>query len=109
MQKPDPLLDEIEIRQKIYEETKDMTVEERGTYFNRCGEEMAKEYGFKVVSCASETDEMHEMYRKIDEEIKDMTGPEVAEYFNRRAEAIAKKHVAKLMSTDTEVIENAKT
>ena len=56
--KSDPLLDEIyAIRREIYEEIKDMTVEERVAYINQCGEEIAKEYGFKVIQSANKKHE----------------------------------------------------
>ena len=42
------------IRLEIYEETKDMTVAEIGEYYRKCAEEIAKEYGFKIVSHANE-------------------------------------------------------
>jgi len=41
----------------IYEETKNMTVDERVAWVNRIGEAAAKEYGFRIVSNAK-TDEL---------------------------------------------------
>ena len=42
--------DEIDaIRLEIYEETKNMTLEERHEYYRKCSEEAAKEYGFKCI------------------------------------------------------------
>ena len=43
-----------EIRLRIYEETKDMTVEERVERVNKIGEAAAKKYGFKIVASARE-------------------------------------------------------
>jgi hypothetical protein len=40
------------IRDKLYEETKNMTVDERTAFFNDGARELAKTYGFKVVSSA---------------------------------------------------------
>jgi hypothetical protein len=53
MQKSEPFfgVDEIHaIRRQIYEEIKGMTIDEQVTYFNQCGEDIAKEYGLKIVS-----------------------------------------------------------
>ena len=41
-----------QIRLRIYEETKDMTVQERVERVNRIGEAAAKKYGFKRVASA---------------------------------------------------------
>ena len=43
-----------QIRLRIYEETKDMTVNERVERVNRIGENAAKKYGFKIVASAKE-------------------------------------------------------
>ena len=43
-----------QIRLRIYEETKDMTVEERVERVNRIGEAAAKKYGFKIAASAKE-------------------------------------------------------
>ena len=115
-------IDEIhEIRRKIDEEMKDMTIDERVAYINQCGEAAAKKYGFKIIYPEKENDEMHEMRRKIYEETEKMTESEVVEYYTRLAEAASKKNdfkavpvaneklEAKLMSADADVIENAKT
>ena len=51
MKKPNTIEDEIdEIRLRIYEETKDMSIEERVERVNRIGEAAAKKYGFKRVT-----------------------------------------------------------
>ena len=42
--------DEIdEIRLRIYERTKDMTIEERTEYYRKSSERAAKKYGFKCI------------------------------------------------------------
>ena len=57
MKKPDTIEDEIDrIRLRIYEETKDMTIEERAERLNRFGEAAAKKYDFKFVSRANNKD-----------------------------------------------------
>ena len=45
-----------EIRLQIYEETKDMTPQERREYFREQDEAVTKEYGFKVVRSPEELD-----------------------------------------------------
>jgi len=51
MKTPNTIEDEVNrIRLAIYEETEDMTVEQRVERVNRIGEAAAKQYGFKVVS-----------------------------------------------------------
>ena len=42
------------IRLRIYEETKDMTIQERVERINRIGKAAAKKYGFKIVASAKE-------------------------------------------------------
>ena len=42
------------IRLKIYEETKDMTIEERVERVNRIGEGIAKKYGLKRIASAND-------------------------------------------------------
>lgn len=42
------------IRLQIYEETKNMTVQERVERVNKIGEAAARKYGFKVVANAKE-------------------------------------------------------
>jgi len=42
------------IRLQIYEEIKDMTIEELGEYYRKGAEEMAKKYGFRLVSTTGE-------------------------------------------------------
>ena len=55
MKRPDTILDEVhEIRQRIEEKTKGMTSFERTTYFNKSGEDIAREYGLKRVLSASQ-------------------------------------------------------
>ena len=55
MKKPDTILDEVHAtRRKLYEATKDMTSSERIAYFNRNAENVAHEYGFKIVANANE-------------------------------------------------------
>jgi len=55
MRAPNTIEHEInQIRLRIYEETKNMTVEERVNRVNRIGEAAAKKYGFKVVASARE-------------------------------------------------------
>jgi hypothetical protein len=50
----DSFLDALpEIRRRIYEEIKDMTVDERVAYINQCSENAAKKYGFEVVYLAN--------------------------------------------------------
>ena len=57
MKKPDTIEDEIDrIRLRIYEETKDMTPQERAERVNRISEAAAKKYGFKYVSRANNKD-----------------------------------------------------
>jgi len=43
-----------EIRFAIYEETKDMTIQERVDRVNKIGEAAAKKYGFRRVASADE-------------------------------------------------------
>ena len=51
MKTPNTIEQEInQIRLRIYEETKDMTTQERVERVNRIGEAAAKKYGFKVVA-----------------------------------------------------------
>jgi len=47
------------IRDKIYEEIKDMTSGERTAYFNAIAEEARKKYNFRVVKSALEKQPMH--------------------------------------------------
>ena len=55
MRKPDTILDEVHAtRHKLYEATKNMPTPERTAYFNRRAEDVAKEYGFKIVASARE-------------------------------------------------------
>ena len=55
MKTPNTIEQEInQIRVRIYEETKDMTAEERVKRVNRIGEAAAKKYGFRVVADAKE-------------------------------------------------------
>lgn len=50
MKKPDTIEQEInKIRLEIYEETKDMTPLQRAERTNKIAEEVAKEYGFKLI------------------------------------------------------------
>jgi hypothetical protein len=44
-----------QIRLRIYEETKDMTAQERVERVNRIGEEAAKKYGFRIVASVNES------------------------------------------------------
>ena len=54
MKTPSTIEQEINaIRLKIYEETKDMTIQERVEYINKFGEEAAQKYGFKRVARAN--------------------------------------------------------
>ena len=56
MKTPNAIEQEInQIRLRIYEETKDMTVQERVERVNRIGEAAAKKYGFKRITSARET------------------------------------------------------
>ncbi len=49
----DPIEQEInEIRLRIYEETKDMTPEQRSEYYRKSTEATIKEYGIEVVQSA---------------------------------------------------------
>ena len=51
MTTPNTIEQEInKIRLQIYEETKDMTIQERVERVNRIGENAAKKYGFKRVA-----------------------------------------------------------
>ena len=53
MKTPNTIEQEInQIRLRIYEETKNMTVEERAERMKRIGEAAAKEFGFKIVASA---------------------------------------------------------
>jgi hypothetical protein len=53
MKKPNTIEQEIDrIRLQIYEETKNMTAEERAERVNKIGETAAKKYGFKIVASA---------------------------------------------------------
>jgi len=53
MKAPSQIENELnKIRLQIYEETKDMTIEERADHFNKIGEAAAKKYGFKIVASA---------------------------------------------------------
>ncbi|MCL1852426.1 MAG: hypothetical protein FWF88_05265 [Peptococcaceae bacterium] len=55
MKAPDTIEQEVNrIRLRIYEETKDMTVEERVERINRIGENASKKYGFKIVANAKD-------------------------------------------------------
>jgi hypothetical protein len=55
MKTPNTIEQEInQIRLRIYEETKDMTVEERVERINRIGEKASKKYGFKIVAYAKD-------------------------------------------------------
>jgi hypothetical protein len=55
MKTPNNIEQEInQIRLEIYEETKDMTVQERVARINKIGEEAARKYGFKRVARAHE-------------------------------------------------------
>ena len=42
------------IRLKLYEETKDLTVDERIKRSNENAQKLAKEFGFKIISSATE-------------------------------------------------------
>jgi hypothetical protein len=55
MKTPNTIEQEInQIRLEIYEETKNMTVQERVARINKIGEEAARKYGFKRVARAKE-------------------------------------------------------
>ena len=55
MKTPNTIEQEInQIRLRIYEETKNMTIQERVERVNRIGETAAKKYGFKRVASAKE-------------------------------------------------------
>jgi len=55
MKTPNTIEQEInQIRLEIYEETKNMTVQERVARVNKIGEEAALKYGFKRVASARE-------------------------------------------------------
>ena len=55
MKTPNTIEQEInKIRLEIYEETKNMTVQERVARVNKIGEEAAQKYGFKRVASARE-------------------------------------------------------
>jgi hypothetical protein len=57
MKTPNTIEDEIDqIRLRLSEELKDMTIEERVEYMNRYGEAAAKKYGFKFVKRANKKD-----------------------------------------------------
>jgi len=59
MRKPDTYLDEIrEIRDRIDTETASMTAEERTAYFNQCGTELSRIYGFKIIHSVSSRDKI---------------------------------------------------
>ena len=53
MKKPDTIEQEVnKIRLAIYEETKDMTLEERKEYWHMKTDPIIKKYGFKVIPSA---------------------------------------------------------
>ena len=55
MKAPNTIEQEINlIRLRIYEETKNMTAQERAERVNKIGEAAAKKYGFKIVASAKE-------------------------------------------------------
>jgi len=55
MKTPNTIEQEInQIRLRIYEETKNMTIQERVERINKIGEAAAKKYGFKIVASAKE-------------------------------------------------------
>jgi len=55
MKAPNAIEQEINlIRLRIYEETKNMTAQERAERVNKIGETAAKKYGFKIVASAKE-------------------------------------------------------
>jgi len=57
MKTPNTIEDEIDqIRLCIYEEMKDMTIEERVEHMNKFGEAAAKKYGFKRITRANNKD-----------------------------------------------------
>jgi hypothetical protein len=57
MKAPNTIEQEINrIRLQIYEETKDMTPQERAERVNRIGEAVAKKYGFKRIARAKDKD-----------------------------------------------------
>jgi hypothetical protein len=55
MKTPNTIEQEVNrIRLQIYEETKNMTVDERVERMNKIGENAAKKYGFKILASAKE-------------------------------------------------------
>ena len=55
MKRPNTIEQEInQIRLQIYEETKDMTPQERVDRVNKIGEAAALKYGFKIIKSAKE-------------------------------------------------------
>jgi hypothetical protein len=57
MKTPNTIEEEVnQIRLRLSEELKDMTLEERVEYMNRYGEAAAKKYGFKFVRRANQKD-----------------------------------------------------
>jgi hypothetical protein len=43
-----------QIRQKIYDETKDMTLEQRREYYRKSGSAAAEKYGFRRIANAND-------------------------------------------------------
>ena len=57
MKTPDTIEQEINrIRLEIYEETKELTIEQRVARTNSIAETVAKEFGFKILASAKEKD-----------------------------------------------------
>jgi len=55
MKTPNTIEQEInQIRFRIYEETKNMTVQERVERVNKIGEAAARKYGFKIIASAKD-------------------------------------------------------
>ena len=59
MKTPNTIEQEInKVRLRIYEETKDLTVEQRVSRVNKIAEDAAKKYGFKMVANANDNSQL---------------------------------------------------
>jgi hypothetical protein len=71
MKPPNTIEQEIDrIRLQIYEETKNMTAQERVERINRIGESAAKKFGFKIVASAKEKKQIEPLFKELSEQAK---------------------------------------